>query len=310
MASASNHLGIPLLFRYPGAKGRAVEAYGATYKAQAEGVDHLVVPFAGSLVEPLWLISQGYLGWGTLTINDANLYVANLWRAVVTDGETLAELTEATFREWNGHDPAERKDAFKALRAQVNQTGFGPQPTAGLYGSTLQAARFLLFQALGFNGLFRVNGSGGINVPPGTPCDEDATPRNVEAHVGSVRAASELLGRLRQVNVTCLDWRDALAFDPRAEASRTLTIADPPYHNTHSAYTAEGFPNGDHVDLVAELEEAPSRVIVTNSPSARGLFDPERWEISEHEIRRSIAPKSKGRGGASEIMAVKRMARE
>ncbi len=38
-----------LLFRYPGAKGRAIMAYGAAYKAQAAGVKHLIVPFAGSL---------------------------------------------------------------------------------------------------------------------------------------------------------------------------------------------------------------------------------------------------------------------
>jgi len=308
MASASTHNGVPLLFRYPGAKGRAIMAYGAAYKAQAAGVKHLIVPFAGSLAEPLWLLAEGALQDDvTLDVNDANPHVANLWRAVTTDGALLAELTRDLVCEWNEMpiDRDTRVAAFKALRGQVNQTTFSAAPTAGLYGSTLQAARFLLFQATGYNGLFRVNSAGKINTPYGT--EKDKTPRqlNVEAHVQSIQAAVRLLDRC-SVRVTCKDWRDTLVFDPGRAAEDTLVIADPPYHGTFSTYTADGFADTDHIELVQTLADAPCRAIVTNSPSARSLFD-DRWDVSDHEVRRSIAPTAKGRGDAGEILAVKRV---
>lgn len=313
MASASTHHGIPLLFRYPGAKGRAIEAYGATYKAQAEGIDHLIVPFAGTLAEPLWLLKEGlFPDGGLLTVNDASPHVTNLWRAVVTDSALLVELTANLFREWNAMptDRETREAAFLVLRGQINQTVFGATPTAGLYGSTLQAARFLLFQATNFNGLVRVNGSGKVNVPYGT--ERGKTPRalNVEAVGASIRAAAALLDASRvEVKITCLDWRNALEFWSSSRPDNTLVIADPPYYQTHSSYTADKFPSSDHVDLVQALTDAPCRAIVTNSTAARVLFDPDLWDISDHEVRRSIAPTAEGRGNAGEILAVKRVAR-
>lgn len=313
MASASTHHGIPLLFRYPGAKGRAIEAYGATYKVQAEGIDHLIVPFAGTLAEPLWLLKDGlFAEGGLLTVNDASPHVANLWRAVVTDGALLAELASNLFAEWNTMptDRETREAAFLVLRGQVNKTVFGSVPTAGLYGSTLQAARFLLFQATNFNGLVRVNGSGVLNVPYGT--ERGKTPRalNVEAIGASIRRAADLLDAARvEVKITCLDWRDVLEFWSSSSTDNTLVVADPPYHNTHSRYTADGFPSSDHVDLVQVLTDAPCRAIVTNSTSARTLFDPDLWDVSDHAVRRSIAPTAEGRGNAGEILAVKRAMR-
>jgi DNA adenine methylase len=96
-----------------------------------------------------------------------------------------------------------------------------------------------------FNGAFRLNKSGGMNMPPRDKLDELALP-----------SVPQLLDF-----ATALEGAELLDWDFREYAERvfigfgTLVYLDPPYDASFDAYTAEGFDDEDQEDLIKQAAE-------------------------------------------------------
>jgi DNA adenine methylase len=123
------------------------------------------------------------------------------------------------------------------------------------------AARTLYLNRTCFNGLFRVNKSGGFNVPFG----KYKEPKIADAQL--LRSASETLGA---ATIVLGDYKGVLH---RYAKKGDLVFLDPPYlpisqYSDFQRYTKEQFYEDDHRELAAEvsrLSEIGCHVLLTNS---------------------------------------------
>ena len=160
-----------------------------------------------------------------------------------------------------------------------------------------RVARFLFLNKTGFNGLYRVNKSGGFNVPFGkypNPnfCDD---PRFREA-------ARALKGTV----IKCLDFETAIIDAKPGDA----IYFDPPYlpksdTANFTAYTDNGFGIQEHTRLARVFKEkadAGISVLLSNSDTkiARELY--RGFRISRIQAVRSINSDGEKRGPIGELL--------
>lgn len=160
------------------------------------------------------------------------------------------------------------------------------------------AARTIFLNRTCYNGLYRVNKSGGFNVPYGrykNPkiLDEDA-----------LRAAS---GLLRQTTILCGDYKTVLKENAQAG---DFVFLDPPYlpvsaYADFKRYTKEQFYEEDHVELAVEvhrLHELGCHVILTNSNHPLVHEQYSKFLIEVIQTKRYISCHGKGRTGEDAIV--------
>jgi DNA adenine methylase len=160
------------------------------------------------------------------------------------------------------------------------------------------AAWMLYVTKTGFNGLYRVNKSGGFNVPFGrynnpTICDS-----------GRLMTCSAALQ-----NVT-LAHGDFMGVEERAK-SGDFVYFDPPYvplnaTSSFTSYTRDGFTIDDQIrlrDLALRLKESGVHVLLSNSSAEviRELYSP-KFNVKEVMASRSINSKASGRGKVAELL--------
>jgi len=161
----------------------------------------------------------------------------------------------------------------------------------------LRVARFLFLNKTAFNGLYRVNGSGGFNVPFG----DYANPNFCDAQRFR-EAARALQGTL----IKCVDYESAIA---DAKPGDTIYF-DPPYlpkseTANFTAYTDKGFGIQEHTRLARVFKEkadAGVSVLLSNSDTkiARELY--RGFRISRVQAVRSINSDGDKRGPIGELL--------
>lgn len=160
------------------------------------------------------------------------------------------------------------------------------------------AAAFIFLNRTCFNGVYRVNASGGYNVPAGkfasppTICDE---PR--------LTSCSKVLANALVVNC---DFREV----ERRAAPGDFVYFDPPYvplsaTSEFTTYTAEGFEHADQValrDLAVRLKSRGVYVLLSNSaaPIVRELYA--GFEIKEISRMGTVSSKGDGRQRVAELL--------
>lgn len=160
-----------------------------------------------------------------------------------------------------------------------------------------RAARFIYLNRTAWNGLYRLNGSGGFNVPYG----EYETRKVVDS--ARLMSASRLLSG---VTVTRSDFLPSIS---RAEEG-DFVFVDPPYatpahRSMFTAYTARKFGWLDQLRLfqsLVELDRRGGTFLLTNSnhPDLRTLY--RRFRIDLLTRSSVIASDPKGRGPVSELL--------
>jgi len=160
------------------------------------------------------------------------------------------------------------------------------------------AAWMLYVTKTGFNGLYRVNKSGGFNVPFGryknpTICDG-----------GRLMACSEALQ-----NVTLVHG-DFMGVEERAEPG-DFVYFDPPYvplntTSSFTSYTRDGFTIDDQIrlrDLALRLKERGVHVLLSNSSAevVRELYSP-KFTVKEVMASRAINSRASARGKVAELL--------
>jgi DNA adenine methylase len=160
------------------------------------------------------------------------------------------------------------------------------------------AAVFIFLNKTGFNGVYRVNGSGKYNVPPGTfttppvVCDEER-----------LRACAKALGPVTIINC---DFR---AVEERARPGNVVYF-DPPYvpasaTGDFTSYTKEKFGPRDQIDLrnlALRLKCKGVHVILSNSdtPFVRELYA--GWELKEISRKGGLNSDPTKRGKVGELL--------
>lgn len=181
-----------------------------------------------------------------------------------------------------------------------------------------RAADFLAMMVLGFNGLWRVNREGQINVPPGKtasgkPAKMPIAARIMEAHRALVLCRAE---------VRVADFEEQL----RDVGPGDLCYLDPPYEDSFAGYTALAFrsakkaaveqgslfavkdtlPTASDLMRLAEtcerIDGAGGRFLLSNldTPVVRAMFS--RFRIERVEVEHSVSCDAETRGRVSEVL--------
>lgn len=245
------------------------------------------IPSKGRLIEPFVGAGSVFLAAGErdLVINDANPDLIGMYQALQRSADSFVDAAQPYFT-----DSFHSQSAYLEVRARFNQTKDIGQ----------RALMLLYLNRFGFNGLYRVNKSGGFNTPYGHP---QSLPRFPEAEL------KRLATRLQGAQIMCGDFAAATQLAREGD----VLYCDPPYSDTTGGstsfvgYVADVFRHADHERLVDQTWQAVGRgatVVISNhdTPATRALCAGMR--IEPVEVRRTIAASAHKRGSASELIAI------
>ncbi len=214
-------------------------------------------------------------------ISDSNPEIINMYEQIAENvGEVIRHL-----REYKNEE-----DAYYEVREQYWEK----------LSKAEAAARTIYLNHTCYNGLYRVNKSGGFNTPFGgykkpNICDEAA-----------LRAASSTL---KKAVILCGDYQEILREYAKAG---DFVFLDPPYlpvtpSGDFKRYTKEQFHEDDHRQLaetIGQLEEQGCRVVLTNSnhPLVMELY--RDYPMTVVQTRRRVSCRGNNRSGEDVIVDI------
>ena len=163
------------------------------------------------------------------------------------------------------------------------------------------ASWFIYLNKTAYNGMYRVNKSGGFNVPMGrydkpTICDAE-----------NLRACASVLQSI-QTEIYCMRFQESFEY----VRSGDFVFIDPPYlplskTSDFTSYTPEKFKLADHGQLrdgILALKKRGAYVLHTNSsaPEIRELYSGPEFHVEEVTARRSVNSKADKRGAVVELV--------
>ena len=298
--------GRPLL-KWAGGKRQLLPVLRRYYPTE---FDRYIEPFVGSGAVFFDLYAAGRLEGRRVLLSDVNPDLIGCYRTVRDDADAVIAALRALAAEHRARGSAcyyeVRDRRFNPTRARM--TG----DPAGAYTPAL-AAMLIYLNRTGYNGLFRLNQSGGFNVPAG----RYAAPRICDPeHVRDVAKA------LTARNVTLACGR----FDETIGDTRVgdFVYCDPPYAPlsrtaSFANYTAAGFNARDQRRLQAAIVAAARRgatVLISNSSAPEivaGYTAPAALmaglEIQRVPARRAINSRASRRGPVDELVITNARAR-
>jgi DNA adenine methylase len=234
-------------------------------------------PFAGGAAVFFALVAQGRFERARLS--DKNEDLIRVYRALRDEADSV--IRELEKLEGRGHSEA----VYYDIRGEHPK-----KPSA-------RAARLIYLNRTGYNGLYRVNRSGGFNVPYG----RYKKPRILD-RVRLLAAAEALQGVELQVEdfeASCLKAKrgDFVYFDPPyMPVSKTASFAE---------YHSEAFTLAEHERLsktFARLNKKGVAVLLSNSdtPETRGLYA--GFDTQTVLAKRAINSDATRRGAVKELL--------
>ena len=224
-----------------------------------------------------------------VVINDFNSELTNAYQVVKDSSEELLKLLET-------HSENNSSDYYYEIRA------WDRDGTLETKSEVERAARFIYLNKTGFNGLFRVNSHGQVNVPYG----KYKNPAIVNEAV--IRAVSKYL---QKSDITILngDYGDAL----KDVKKNDFVYLDPPYADVTNdkksfvGYTLNGFGDAEQErlrDVFKELDAKGAYVMMSNSstPYIHELYKEYSETTKIVKAKRAINSKASGRGAVDEVL--------
>lgn len=216
-------------------------------------------------------------------LNDFNRDLVNLYLNVGTKVDDVIRRLEV-------HRKLHNEDHYYAMRTRWNDTSVS-------WTDLDRAAAFVYLNKTCFNGLWRVNRSGGFNVPMGAYKDPPI------CNTDSLRAASHVLARaeLRHGH-----YRDAV----KGARAGDFLYFDPPYDPVtttanFTGYTAGSFGPDDQrelAELARKLVARGCKVMLSNSdtPFIRSLY--KGFRVDRVRCARAINSNAAKRGDVDEVI--------
>ncbi len=209
---------------------------------------------------------------------------------LVATYQAIKEEVEVVIDELRVHKASHSKERYYEVRTLYNETR-ATAPRA------VRAGMFIYLNKTCFNGLHRVNKSGGFNVPAG----RYKNPKICDA--ARLRASSRAL---RKAKIVCGGFEDLL----RDAKPGDFVYFDPPYEPvsrtaSFTSYAKDGFSQDDQTmlrDVYAALDKRGCRLMLSNSdvPFIRDLYH--RFNIDIVRAARAINSKGNGRGKVNEVV--------
>lgn len=246
---------------------------------------------AGRFFEPF--VGGGALFFATLpisgVISDINPELIELYREIARDPVGLhAAATEICAA--HARSPEETYYSHR-LRWNDDRGGWSPQ---------YRGAVFLYLNRACFNGLFRVNRRGRMNVPIGRSKSGPSCPSMARLSAASLA--------LRGCEILCGDYVDAIVL----ASSGDFVYLDPPYlakskTASFASYAADGFSADDHDELgrrAVDLVARGVRVMVSSAdvPGARERYP--GFAVYELTAPRQVAARASSRAPVGELIMI------
>ncbi len=259
-----------------------------------------IEPFVGSGAVLFWVLNH-FPNVQQCVINDINTDLINTYYTIRNDVDALIEQLDVWQSEYHALalDKEHKKAYYYQKRSDFN-TKEQPQ--------IQQAALFIFLNRTCFNGLYRVNRSGGFNVPIGSY----KTPKICDA--ANLRKVSEAL---QKVTILQGDFEHTLEY----AQDNTMFYLDPPYKplsasSSFNAYAKDEF-NDDEQRRLREFCDALSEQnypwILSNSDvsqvEANDFFDRlySGYHINRVLAKRAINSNSGKRGNIHELLISNRV---
>ncbi len=187
-------------------------------------------------------------------ISDINRELIETYTQIRENADELISVLITLECEYLPLSDDERKDYYYAKRERFNAL------KANTATGVEIAALFIYLNRTCFNGLYRVNGKGGFNVPIGsyknpTICDSD-----------NLLAVSKML---QGVKIVCGDYQESGAFID----DKKFAYFDPPYRplsvtSSFTSYAQDGFDDEKQAELACFIKEMSHKgacVVASNS---------------------------------------------
>lgn len=229
---------IVTLIRWAGGKGKR-SGYLTSLMPSEYG--RYIEPFVGGGGRFLNAPVQGHRPF----IGDRNPLLRTMWKTLRDDTEGLVE--ELGKPEYACND----KEAFRKMRAKDRD----PEGYARR-SDIAKSARRIRISKNGFNGLWRVNSKGQVNVPFG--CSKS------DGYDFQCLRSIGMYMRNAETETFCGDFGSLR----RKAGKGDFVFLDPPYDGTFKGYTSEVFGDGDRrrmVELIAQLTKIGAYVRVTDA---------------------------------------------
>jgi DNA adenine methylase len=189
---------------------------------------------------------EPFIGGGAIGLSleqEKKKYFSDINKKLIETYTSIQNNCEELILELKKEEYNNNKESFLKVRTKFNQQN----------DSLISSAMFIYLNKCCFNGLYRENLSGGFNVPFGnmknpTICDE--------------KLLKGISNYLQNVDIKCQSYSDI------TPEENDLVYFDPPYHETFSSYSKDGFSEIDQVSLkefVDKLTEKKVKVILSNS---------------------------------------------
>jgi DNA adenine methylase len=268
--------------KWAGGKGKLAPTILA---AAPPAIARYIEPFAGAGAV-FFAVEEGRPGTPAL-LADANSELIETYTVL---RDELAALDDALARlaaEYAAGDAEQRAAMYYRVRASVPES-----PAA-------RAARFIFLNRTCFNGLFRVNASGGFNVPHGRY-------KNPRIHDGELLAACS--AGLQRADLRVADFADVCSEARPGD----FVYLDPPYQPlsataNFTGYTRAEFGPADQLRLRDAFEDLSRRgvaAMLSNSDHEfiRDLYSGLRYRLETVPMSRAINSKGSGRAPVPELL--------
>jgi len=217
------------------------------------------------------LVRGGYLAGKSVALADTNEDLIQTYREVRDDPERLIR----TLQLYANQYVRQGGDLFYSIRDAWNEGVKNP-------------ARFIFLKQTAFNGLWRCNRKGEINMPWG----QYEHPKILDAD--NIRSCSQAL---QGQGLWTADYEASMQMVGKGD----LVYFDPPYWGRFDAYGPEGFGQGQHVALVkmcARLTRAGVHVLYSNEdvPDVRKILEQHWPEGQLHSVQSRRYVNSDGQG--------------
>lgn len=218
-------------------------------------------------------------------INDLNEELVNVYRVVRHDADALLELLLA-------HEKRNSSEYFYEVRGLDRTSSFEKLT------DVQRAARIIYLNKTCYNGMFRVNSAGQLNVPYGKYKHPNIVNRS------GIKALETYLQN--DIDICCGDYANCLRDLPKG----SFVYLDPPYMpitatSAFTGYTEEGFGYSEQVRLrneCAKLREQGIAFLQSNSHCEQIIDLYKDFKIKKVRAKRAINSRGDRRGEVDEVL--------
>lgn len=267
-------------FKWAGGKSQLLQKFSERLPDRLKTGDltRYVEPFIGGGAVFFYIIQM--FPMKEAIICDVNEELILTYQVIKKDVERLISRLNWYQEEYTGRDEQERPAFFYEIREQMNAEKEAFDFSEYRERWIERAAQLLFLNKTCFNGLFRVNSSGGFNVPFGKYKNPNVV------HEKNLRNVSALL-----TNTTILlgDFNKCLEYID----NNTFLYIDPPYRplnksSSFTSYAKEGFSDEDQKRLsefFAEADRKGAAIMLSNSDPKNEDPDDQFFDDLYHEYR-------------------------